>query len=60
MNDRINESKDLPPVDSRANLFFLLQKLSGLAEARGPESAMASAISDEQVEMYKRQSGIVL
>ena len=60
MNDRINESKDPPPVDSRANLFYLLQKLSGLTEATGPESGMASAVSDEQIELYKRQNGNVL
>jgi hypothetical protein len=58
MSERLNESKDQPPVDPRANLFYFLQKLSGLAKASDPKSGVDAAISGEQIESYQRQKGM--
>lgn len=55
MNDQFGASGNQPI--SSANLFFLLQELAALRESkRGAESP----VSDEQIEAYQRQKGIVL
>jgi len=48
MNDRVNEPMDQPNVGSRADLFYLLQTLSRVAEARGHAADMQSDVSDEK------------
>jgi hypothetical protein len=58
MNERLNQSKEQPPLDPRANLFYFLQKMSGLVKASGCESVANAAISGEQIESYQRQTGM--
>ena len=49
MTSRVDESMDQPKVDPRADLFYLLQKLSRVAEVRGCRAGVESAVSDEQI-----------
>ena len=45
MTDRVNEPMDQPKVDPRANLFYLLQTLSRVAEVGN--RAGVSEVSDD-------------
>ncbi len=60
MTDRMNEQMNQPQIDLRANLFYLLQKLSGRAETSGRKPGVESPASDEQVETQQGQNGTVL
>ena len=46
MADRVKEPMDQPKVNPRANLFYLLQTLSRVAEA-GNRAGVQSEVSDE-------------
>lgn len=59
MTDRMNEPTNLLQIDSRANLFHYLQKLSGLTEDRGRRRGSETLLSDEQIETYQRPNGTV-
>jgi hypothetical protein len=59
MTDRIHEPNNQPQDTKRANLFHLLQKLVVQTGAGGPELAVEAPFSDEQIETYQRQNGIV-
>jgi hypothetical protein len=53
MNDRIDESNDHPIVDSRANLFYLLQTLAKETQARAVAFKDSKpSITDEQLASY--------
>jgi len=60
MTDSIHEPQDQSQVNSRTNLFYLLQKLSGLHGTKGRESVADSPVSDEQIETYPRESDTLL
>ena len=60
MNDRIDQSNDEPIVDSRANLFFFLEKLAKETQARATTLKNAEpAIPDEQLAAYNRNNGAI-
>ena len=52
MNDRINSRKNPPQINSRENLFFLLQTLARHAQERANQlkSGLEFPITDEQIE----------
>lgn len=60
MNDRLTESKDHSPTDSRANLFYFLQRMFNMAEANCREADVDSPISAEQTKLGHTQDGISL
>ena len=60
MKDRLSESKDYSQPDSRANLFYFLQRMSSMAEARRHESGLDSPISAEQIKLGQSQDRIAL
>jgi hypothetical protein len=56
MNDRIEESKDHSLSESRANLFFLLQRLAQETHARAIlKKSRESSVTDEQLPEYKEE-----
>ena len=61
MSDRSNEKTNQPQIDSRANLFYLLQTLAEQAQARANErkSCVESSVTNEQIEMCVSQNGIM-
>lgn len=60
MNDRIDQSNGKPIVDSRANLFFLLQTLAKETQARAITWNNAEpTIPDVQLAAYKRNNGMI-
>jgi hypothetical protein len=59
MNDRLSESKDYSPTDSRANLFYFLQRMSNMAQ-EGRDCGVQSPISVEQMKSGQDQNSIVL
>ncbi len=62
MSDRINAATNQPQIDSRKNLFFLLQTLARQAQARtaASKSSTESSIADEQFEEYVCRNQIVM
>jgi hypothetical protein len=60
MTDPINEQMNQPQNELRANLFYLLQTLSGRAETSGRKSGAESPVSDDHVETHQGQDGSVL
>ena len=58
MTDRNDEQKNQTQVGPRANLIYLLERLSGLGQANDRESSEETQISREQVQMYQKQNGI--
>jgi hypothetical protein len=62
MTDRITAPKNQPQIDSRNNLFFLLQTLARQAQARASacKSSLESSTADEQVEEYVRRNRLML
>lgn len=59
MNDRLSESKDHLPVDSRANLFYFLQRMSNMAH-EDRDCGGKSPFSIEQTKSGQSQNSIVL
>jgi hypothetical protein len=62
VSDRSNAATNQPQIDSRKNLFFLLQTLARQAQARAAasKSSLESSITDEQIEEYVRLNQIVM
>lgn len=52
-----DESKTYPEINSRANLFYFLQNMSGLAEIEERESHVESAFSTDQLDDRPSHSG---
>jgi hypothetical protein len=60
MNDRIDQSNDQPICDSRANLFFFLQKLAKETHARTiVANDSESPITVEHVGAHQRNGGMI-
>lgn len=59
MTDRVSEPMKQTFVDPHADLFSLLQTLSGLVEARVRRGGSDTAILDEEIELYQKQNGLV-
>jgi hypothetical protein len=59
MTDHSNRQNNQQQVDSRSNLFYLLERLSGLMEAKDREPGEESSISHEQTQTHRRHDGIV-
>lgn len=59
MNDRLSAAKDFSPIDSRANLFYFLQRMSSMAQV-GRECGVQSPISVEQIKSGQGQNSIAL
>ena len=60
MNNRIDQSNDEPIVDSRANLFFFLQKLAKETQARAiTRKNVETSIADEQFAAHKTNNGTI-
>ena len=59
MTDRVSEPKKQTQVDPRADLFSILQMLSGLVEARVRRGGSNTAILDEEIVLYQKQNEIV-
>jgi hypothetical protein len=53
MTNRVNEPMDQQKVEPRADLFYLLQKLSRVAEVRNCSAGVESGDSNEQMPEYK-------
>lgn len=51
-----DESTPLPQINSRANLFYFLQNMSGLAAVKDRKSGGESTLSTEQIETRPEQS----
>lgn len=62
MTDRITAPKNQRQLDSRKNLFFLLQTLARQAQVRASayKASLEFSTTDEQVEEYVRRSRIAL
>ena len=58
MTARENDPTDTSQVGQRANLFFLLQKLSRVAEINNRDAVALSEVSDEQKDEHKRNNGL--
>ena len=56
MTDRINEPMDL--IVHRANLLYLLQTFSRVAEDQDRDIGARSNLLDEQGAQYKRNDGL--
>jgi hypothetical protein len=61
MSDHSNERMNQSQIDSRANLFYLLQTLAEHAQARANErkSCVEFSVTNEQLEMCVSQKGIM-
>jgi hypothetical protein len=61
MSDRNVATTDQRQIDSRANLFYLLQTLAQHAQARANEckSCVESSITNEQIETYVSRNGLM-
>ena len=61
MSDRSNEKTNQPQIDSRANLFYLLQTLAEQAQARANErkSCVDSSVTNVHIEMCVSQNRIM-
>ena len=57
MSDRSNATTNSPQIDSRANLVYFFQKLSGLAEARDRKSGKEAPVSNDQTDTLAFASG---
>ena len=55
-----DESKNYPEINSRANLFYFLQTMSGLEEGEDRKPGGESALSTEQIETRQSQNGLEL
>jgi hypothetical protein len=62
MTERKIAATNQSQIDSRKNLFFLLQTLARQAQARAAasKSPSQSFITDEQIEEYARRNQIVM
>jgi hypothetical protein len=60
MNDSGVAPKNQPQIDSRANLFFLLQTLSREMHSKGHEALSESSLLNHQIEARISQNGSVL
>jgi|KBSMisStaDraftv2_1062788.scaffolds.fasta_scaffold05256_7 hypothetical protein len=62
MSDHSTATTDQRQLDSRANLFYLLQTLAEDAQARTNERKMCieSSITSEQIEAYVGRDGLIL
>ena len=61
MSDHNNERTNQSQIDSRANLFYLLQTLAEHVQARANErkSCVESSVTNEQLETCASQNGIM-
>jgi hypothetical protein len=59
MNDRLSESNHQSPTDSRANLFYFLQRMSNMAQ-EGRDCGVQFPVSAEQMKSGQGQNSIVL
>jgi len=60
MNNCIDQSHDEPIVDSRANLFFFLERLAKETQARAiTRKNVETSIPDEQLAAHKRNNGAI-
>ena len=60
MNVRIDQSNDEPIVDSRANLFFFLERLAKETQACATTLKNAeTSIADEQFAAHKTNNGAI-
>jgi len=59
MTDHSDRQNNQQQVDSHSNLFYLLERLSGLMEAKDREPGEESSISHEQTQTHRRHDGIV-
>ena len=57
MSDHSDVAKNQPQIDSRANLFYLLQQLSGLA---GQKADKDTSVSNKQIETHQNQKDAVI
>jgi hypothetical protein len=60
MTDPLNEPRNQPQVDTRANLFYFLQSISGHADDKGREPWSETPISNEQFETHQQQNRFML
>jgi hypothetical protein len=60
MNDPGIAPNNQAQIDSRANLFFLLQTLLREAHATEPKALLESSITHEQRETRSSRNGLVL
>jgi hypothetical protein len=59
MNDPGNLPVNQAQIDSRKNLFYLLQTLSKQAGPEGSKSREESPSTNEQIETYTDRNGMV-
>jgi hypothetical protein len=59
MSDCSNATKNQPQIDPHHNHFFVVQEMFGLAGATIRKPFEQTPVSDEQIETYRKQNGMM-